>query len=310
MAFSPVCTLLELGGSVAQDDLGFRLVSEQLKFWGKSVEAEPKGVITLELPKHNEAYTWTNPTCCVHNIIVGQLWIEQYGNVEVINHKTGERCSLTFKPCGLFGKELHKVEGYILDKSKKKLCALYGKWTECLYTADPATFDANKKTDKKSTEERKSSKSAAPDEEAEEMPPPEAETVQVIPGSELLWRIAPLPENYAEMYAFSTFAMQLNELDGEMEGVLPKTDCRLRPDIRAMENGDIDLASEEKKRLEEKQRAARKNRSKSEEDWKTRNPALCSRWFKQGPNPHNSSQDWLFTGGYWDRDYSNLPDIY
>lgn len=31
-----------------------------------------------------------------------------------------------------------------------------------------------------------------------------------------------------------------------------------------------DLASEEKKRLEEKQRAARKNRSKSDEEWKTR----------------------------------------
>lgn len=32
----------------------------------------------------------------------------------------------------------------------------------------------------------------------------------------------------------------------------------------------IDLASAEKKRLEEKQRAARKNRSKSTEEWKTR----------------------------------------
>lgn len=37
--------------------------------------------------RYNETYTWTNPTCCVHNIIVGQLWIEQYGNVEVINHR-------------------------------------------------------------------------------------------------------------------------------------------------------------------------------------------------------------------------------
>lgn len=62
-----------------REDLGFRLISEQvshhppvsafhaeglkkdfvfhgsiypkLKFWGKSVEAEPKGTITLELPK-------------------------------------------------------------------------------------------------------------------------------------------------------------------------------------------------------------------------------------------------------------------
>uniref|UniRef100_A0A663E9J2 Oxysterol-binding protein n=1 Tax=Aquila chrysaetos chrysaetos TaxID=223781 RepID=A0A663E9J2_AQUCH len=275
-----------------RDDLGFRLLSEQvshhppisafyaeglnndfvfhgsiypkLKFWGKSVEAEPKGTMTLELLEHSEAYTWTNPTCCVHNIIVGKLWIEQYGNVEITNHKTGEKCVLSFKPCGLFGKELHKVEGYIQDKSKKKLCALYGKWTECLYSVDPATFEAYKKNDKKSAEEKKSSK---------------------------------------QMYNFTSFAMALNELDKEMESVIPKTDCRLRPDIRAMENGEIDLASEEKKRLEEKQRTARKNRSKSEEDWKTR-------WFHQGPNPYTGTQDWLYSGNYWDRNYFNLPDIY
>lgn len=37
------------------------------------------------------------------------------------------------------------------------------------------------------------------DEEAEEMPPPEAETVQVIAGSELIWRISPRPENSAQV---------------------------------------------------------------------------------------------------------------
>lgn len=41
------------------------------------------------------------------------------------------------------------------------------------------------------------------------------------------------------MYNFTSFAMALNELDKEMESVIPKTDCRLRPDIRAMENGEI-----------------------------------------------------------------------
>ncbi|KAF3691175.1 Oxysterol-binding protein-related protein 1 [Channa argus] len=315
---------------LVREDLGFRLISEQvshhppvsafhaeglkqdfvfhgsiypkLKFWGKSVEAEPKGIITLELPKSNEAYTWTNPTCCVHNIIVGQLWIEQYGNVEVINHRTGEKCCLNFKPCGLFGKELHKVEGYILDKSKKKLCALYGKWTECLYVVDIAAFEAHKKNDKKGAEDRKGAKAGC-SKDQEEVSSPASDTVDVIPGSQLLWRISPRPANSAQMYNFTSFAMQLNELWREMEGVIPQTDCRLRPDIRAMENGDIDLASEEKKRLEEKQRASRKNRSKSEEEWKTR-------WFQQGQNPHTSSQDWLYSGGYWDRKYSQLPDIY
>uniref|UniRef100_A0A8C5BD81 Oxysterol-binding protein n=1 Tax=Gadus morhua TaxID=8049 RepID=A0A8C5BD81_GADMO len=300
-----------------REDLGFRWVSEQvshhppvsafhaeglkedflfhgsiypkLKFWGKSVEAEPKGVITLELPKHNEAYTWTNPTCCVHNIIVGQLWIEQYGQVEVINHKTGERCSLTFKPCGLFGKELHKVEGYILDKSKKKLCAIYGKWTECLYAVDPAAFEAHRKADKKSAEEKK--------------------TKQVLPvdANDSLCRYKELVKvicsSRRQFYAFSTFAMQLNELERAMEESIPSTDCRLRPDIRAMEVGDIDLSSGEKKRLEEKQRLARKNRSKSSEEWKTK-------WFAQGPNPHNKAQDWLFSKGYWERNYNQLPNIY
>ncbi|XP_011472023.1 oxysterol-binding protein-related protein 1 isoform X1 [Oryzias latipes] len=323
---------------LVREDLGFRLISEQvshhppvsafhaeglkqdfvfhgsiypkLKFWGKSVEAEPKGTITLELPKYNEAYTWTNPTCCVHNIIVGQLWIEQYGNVEVINHRTGEKCCLNFKPCGLFGKELHKVEGHIFDKSKKKLCALYGKWTECLHVVNTAAFEAHKKNDKKSSEDKKSSKAQGSSGDQEDVPSPAADTVEVIPGSQLLWRIAPRPTNSTQMYSFTCFAMQLNELTPEMEGVIPQTDCRLRPDIRAMENGNIDLASEEKKRLEEKQRAARKNRSKSEEDWKSRSPALGPRWFQQGQNPHTRSQDWLFSGGYWDRTYPNLPDIY
>lgn len=107
------------------------------------------------------------------------------------------------------------------------------------------------------------------DEEPEEMPPPDAETVQVIPGSELIWKITPRPENSAKVwleyeceysagrllqsvknsisfcleqfYAFSTFAMQLNELEKSIEGVIPPTDSRLRPDIRALENGDIGM---------------------------------------------------------------------
>ncbi|KAM9797453.1 oxysterol-binding protein-related protein 1 [Syngnathus typhle] len=313
---------------LVREDLGFRLISEQvshhppvsafhaeglqqdfvfhgsiypkLKFWGKSMQAEPKGVLTLELPNHNEAYTWTNPTCCVHNIIVGQLWIEQYGSVEVINHKTGEKCCLNFKPCGLFGKELHKVEGYILDKSKKKLCALYGKWTECLYVIDPAALEAHRKSDKKGAEGKNASRKG---DSEDDVPSQAPDSVDVIPGSQLLWRIPPRPNNSTQMYSFTSFAMQLNELHEDMEGVLPRTDCRMRPDIRAMENGDIDLASEEKKRLEEKQRAARKKSSKLEDEWKTR-------WFQQGPNPHTGSQDWIFTGGYWDRKYPHLPDIY
>lgn len=42
--------------------------------------------------------------------------------------------------------------------SKRKVCAMYGKWTECLYTVDPTTFDAHKKSDRKNSDEKKGSK--------------------------------------------------------------------------------------------------------------------------------------------------------
>lgn len=55
----------------------------------------------------------------------------------------------------------------------------------------------------------------------------------------LLWQLVIFTLSLWQFYAFSTFAMQLNELEKSMEGVIPLTDSRLRPDIRAMENGDI-----------------------------------------------------------------------
>lgn len=276
----------------------------KLKFWGKSVEAEPKGTMTLELLKHKEAYTWTNPMCCVHNIILGKLWIEQYGTVEIVNHSTGDKCVLNFKPCGMFGKELHRVEGHIQDKSKKKHRVIYGKWTECMYSIDPKVFEAYKKAEKKTggdTKKQKQEQTAETD-DSDEMPEVQ-ETVAVIPGSALLWKICPRPPQSAQMYNFTNFAMSLNELEPGMDRLLAPTDCRLRPDIRAMENGDMDTASTEKERLEEKQRDARKERAKDEKEWTTR-------WFRLGTNPYTGAEDWLYKGGYYDRNYTDLPDIY
>lgn len=40
-----------------------------------------------------------------------------------------------------------------------------------------------------------------------------------------------------QMYNFTNFAMSLNEMEPGMEGTVAPTDCRFRPDIRAMENG-------------------------------------------------------------------------
>ena len=46
---------------------------------------------------------------------------------------------------------------------------------------------------------------------------------------------------FLQMYNFTNFAMSLNELEPGMQDRLAPTDCRLRPDIRAMENGDMGI---------------------------------------------------------------------
>ena len=99
----------------------------------------------------------------------------------------------------------------------------------------------------------------------------------------ILWRINPFPKNTHQFYGFTTFAMTLNEIIGELGGELPPTDSRYRPDVRALEEGDMDRAEEEKQRVEELQRQRRRRG----EDRKPR-------WFKQ------VGDEWLYAGGYWE----------
>lgn len=60
----------------------------------------------------------------------------------------------------------------------------------------------------------------------------------------------------------------MNYLPNTLRPHLPPTDTRLRPDQRALENGDFKLANSEKLRLEEKQRAIRKYNEKKKTEYK------------------------------------------
>lgn len=90
---------------------------------------------------------------------------------------------------------------------------------------------------------------------------------------------------------------------------LPPTDTRFRPDQRALENGDFKLASDEKHRLEEKQRAVRRYNEKNKI---TPKPFYFEEW----KNPDDPSQIYYrYTGKYFEkdrleRDWKHLPDLY
>jgi len=370
--FNPLlCETFEL----ERKDLGFKVVCEQvshhppvsafhvesdlytfsgsiypkLKFWGKSVEVTPKGLVTLYLKKHKEAYSWQNVNCCVHNVIVGKLWIEHYGAMEVTNHMTKYKSVLNFLPCGWFGKDLHKIEGFLYDNNKKKIRAFYGKWVDSFFSYGVDVFEeyvkavamqagsstksggsGSSKNKANGTEGSVSSgrgsstkhlpkthsepamsyssggggdEGPGPDQVPDQIPVRSSQCDLNIPTQKLLWVAAPKPSNSSLYYSFTSFALMLNQLDDDMLARLPPTDCRLRPDMRKMEEGQIDLASEEKNRIEELQRAGRKERKKRKDE-------LVPLWFRLGTNPYTNKEDWLTTGEYWRRDWTRCPVIY
>lgn len=115
------------------------------------------------------------------------------------------------------------------------------------------------------------------------------------------------PRKKGVPFNLTTFAMSLNAVNGSLQPWLPPTDTRLRPDQRAMEDGQYDFAATEKNRLEEKQRATRRKREKEGLE-------SGARWFKKSRHPTTREEYWEFTGEYWDareqRNWHNVENIF
>jgi oxysterol-binding protein 1 len=111
------------------------------------------------------------------------------------------------------------------------------------------------------------------------------------------------------MYGMSHHSLQLNYLPNTLKPLLPPTDTRFRPDQRALENGDLKLAAEEKHRLEEKQRAVRRYNEKHKIEH-------TPKYFEEWKNPDDPDQVYYrYNGKYFEedrpkKDWSRLPDIY
>ncbi|KAI2668139.1 Oxysterol-binding protein 1 [Labeo rohita] len=207
------------------------------KFRGKYLSIMPLGSIHCIFEKSNNHYTWKKVTTTVHNIIVGKLWIDQSGEIDVVNHRTGDRCHLKFAPYSYFSRDVaRKVTGVVTDKDGKAHYVLSGTWDEkmeCSRVMQSSRGGENGADGRQKT------------------------VYQTLKAKEL-WRKTPLPEGAENMYYFSTLALTLNEQE---EGVAP-TDSRRRPDQRLMEQGRWEEANAEKQRLEEKQRTARRERER------------------------------------------------
>jgi hypothetical protein len=63
----------------------------------------------------------------VHNFIIGKLWVDQHGEMSIINHKTNDKCHMKFEPYSYFGGVPKRFTGTIVgDKEKVSLMTLCG----------------------------------------------------------------------------------------------------------------------------------------------------------------------------------------
>ncbi|CAH0595420.1 unnamed protein product [Chrysodeixis includens] len=300
-------------------DLGWRAISEQVshhppmvaqfcegqagwqcwqeftmttKFRGKYLQIIPLGGASAMFPSSGNKYTWRKVTTTVHNIIVGKLWVDNHGDMDIVGEAgpaAGYVAHLKYLPYGYFSKDTQrKVTGVINDPQGVPRYVLQGHWDSRVEVAPVTSTSADN-------------------------------TVCKTGKFTLAWERIAAPDDSDKWYNFTLLAAQLNEPE---EGVAP-TDSRRRPDQRLMEEGLWDDANAEKLRLEEKQRAARRELEAAAEDAAARGlpapPAPRPLWFSRQavsahaaqPTPHLRH---LYTHRYWDckrrQDWAGCPDIF
>lgn len=105
------------------------------------------------------------------------------------------------------------------------------------------------------------------------------------------------------MYGFSDWIIEKVDLKVEQLPQIPPTDARLRTDRRSYEHGDVELAAKEKHRLEELQRARRRERKRTEY-------THVPRWFRESEHPLDGGAFYEYLGGYFEAKQDGKWDEY
>ncbi|KAK2463943.1 hypothetical protein APHAL10511_003994 [Amanita phalloides] len=283
-------------------------VDAQNRFMGKSFEIRPTGIAHVELllpkalgpsyPKASgahlgvgrvkEHYTWKKVTTNVSGFILGSPTIDHYGNMEVRNHRTGDRCVLTFKPRGWRGKDAFEITGRVLDARGRAQYEIAGRWNSQL-VARRCVDDDDEDEDGNGNGNWWGNGTT--------LLHPDTPVQGGSPEFILLWRNSEKPPGMP--FNLTPFAITLNDCPRDaLRPYLAPTDCRLRPDQRAFELGQYELANTLKTMQEDKQRAVRRAREEG------RVPPHRPRWFMAETDGDTGERVWnpVMVGGmleYW-----------
>jgi hypothetical protein len=215
--------------------------------------------------------------------------------MEITNHSTKERVVLNFKATGWRNKDRAVVDGKLFNANGEATWSLSGTWDEKLTCKSLVNHN---RTFSLTQPRNKNSSGGDSDDDG------------TTRSKVTLWRryaATISPSNFN----LTPFALTLNQLTPDLPDFLCPTDSRLRPDQRAMEDGQYDLASTEKNRLEEKQRSARKLK---EQDYQGDSPHHQPRWFVKDYDEDSAEYYWRFTQEYWDcrnkKEWTGVEHIY
>ncbi|PIA27181.1 hypothetical protein AQUCO_08200003v1 [Aquilegia coerulea] len=201
------------------------------KFWGRSIQLDPVGILTLEFDD-GVVYQWSKVTTSIYNLILGKLYCDHYGTMR-LQANSEYSCKLKFKEQSIIDRNPHQVQGIVQDKNGKTVATMFGKWDESMHYVNGDYSGKGK-------------------------------GLESFPDAQLLWKRSK-PPKFPTRYNLTRFAISMNELTPGLKEKLPPTDSRLRPDQRCLENGEYEMANSEKLRLEQRQRQSRKMQ---ERGWK------------------------------------------
>jgi hypothetical protein len=182
------------------------------KFKGTYLKARPHGTWHVILKTTGDHFTWEKPTVDVYNIIVGSIYVDVQGIFHVQNINTKDTCEIDVK----------KSAGWFSKGNKEVFMTVTSGAGDVRYRLE-GNWDRGMRCREEGTSEE-----------------------------EWMWEAHERPEGHEYYYFFTAFTLLLNVPVETLPTQPAPTDSRLRPDQRALENGDLDLAAAEKHRLEEK----------------------------------------------------------
>lgn len=117
-----------------------KTVNGLIKFTGKSITALDPNRFYLKIHpsclkgalNDSEDYSFDNPKMMIGNLIIGDTYVEPQGATEIVNHSTGERCDLEFKPRGWTSQNKDSVFGEVRDSNGVPKYQIVGKYSQSM----------------------------------------------------------------------------------------------------------------------------------------------------------------------------------